>query len=156
MCQWGVRWGALSEREHLLWALVGGDWERLYSGCEGVLIKCAWGSGGGKHLEGAYSVGISGVVMSIDCYSTLHQWVWESTKLENLQVNPLLTKWIHRYCSDCMEAAGGSTPDSLPVLFRVPQGSALRPVLFLLYIDGITSITLSPNSHLTLYAAMLL
>jgi len=37
-----------------------------------------------------------------------------------------------------LEAAGGSTPDYLPDLFRVPQGSALRPVLFLLYIKAAT------------------
>ena len=48
---------------------------------------------------------------------------------------------------------GGSPSNTLPVLSGSHKDHAvLRPLLFLLYIDGITSITLSSNSHLTLYA----
>ena len=74
-------------------------------------------------------------------------------KLEDLQVNHLLVKWIYSYLSDKKQqvVVGGSSSDALPVLSRVPQGSVLGPLLFLLYIDGITSITLSSKSHLTLY-----
>ena len=46
----------------------------------------------------------------------------------------------------------GSSLDALPVLSVVPQGSVVGPLLFLIHIDGIKSITLSPDSHLTLLA----
>ena len=39
-----------------------------------------------------------------------------------------------------------------PVLSGVSQRSVVSPLLFLIYIDGIKSITLSPDGHLTLYA----
>ena len=75
-------------------------------------------------------------------------------KLENLQVNYLLVKWIHSYLSGRMQqvVVNGSASHAVPVLSDVPLGSVLGPLLFLIYIDGITTVTLSPNSYLTLYA----
>ena len=75
-------------------------------------------------------------------------------KLEDLQVDYVLVKWIHSYLSGRKQqvVVNGSTSYAVPVLSGVPQGSVLGPLLFLLYIDGITNVTLSPNSHLTLYA----
>ena len=68
-------------------------------------------------------------------------------KLEDLQVNQLLVKWIYSYLSDRKQQVvmGGSLSNALPVLSGIPQGSVLGPLLFLLYIDGIHLLP----SHLT-------
>ena len=75
-------------------------------------------------------------------------------KLENLQVNSLLVKWIRSYLSGRNQqvVVNGRSSDARPVLSGVPQESVVGPLLFLIYIDEIKSITLSPGSHLTLYA----
>ena len=67
---------------------------------------------------------------------------------------PHLLNWIHSYLLDRSQAAvvNGSTSPSLPVSSGVPQGSILGPLLFLIYINGVTDIPLSISSQLTLYA----
>ena len=65
-------------------------------------------------------------------------------KLAGLNLNPYLFRWIVNYLHQRTQAVGvdGETSATLPVVSGVPQGLVLGPLLFLIYIDGLSRIQL--------------
>lgn len=66
-------------------------------------------------------------------------------KLSDLNLNKHLQKWIANYLCQRIQAVvvNGATSISLQVKSGVCQGSVLGPLLFLLYINGISSVQVS-------------
>ena len=75
-------------------------------------------------------------------------------KLQYAGLNNHILHWICSYLTNREQKVlvNGATSNSLPVISGVPQGSVLGPLLFLIYIDGVTSAPLSDGSKMTLYA----
>ena len=75
-------------------------------------------------------------------------------KLFALNLNPFLSRWILNYLTNKTQqvVVDGATSDAIQVLSGVPQGSILGPLLFLIYVDGITAASLSQGSKLSLFA----
>ena len=65
-------------------------------------------------------------------------------KLRDLKVNSYILKWITVYLTNRKQyvCVDGSSSDVLPVSSGVPHISVLGPILFIIYIDGITKVAL--------------
>ena len=75
-------------------------------------------------------------------------------RLEELSTHPFLLKWVHNYLWNRKQqvVVGGYTSEQTSAISSVPQGSVLGPLLFLIYIDRITAVSLSKGRKLSLYA----
>jgi hypothetical protein len=75
-------------------------------------------------------------------------------KLEKSHLHPVLLTWLHNYLYGREQnvIVNGETSDPVKVISGVPQGSVLGPLLFLIYIDDITSLQLSEGTKVSLYA----
>ena len=75
-------------------------------------------------------------------------------KLQDMELPTNLLAWISDYLTLRKQQVivDGATSSQCSVASGVPQGSVLGPLLFSIYINGITEVGISANSYRVLYA----
>ena len=75
-------------------------------------------------------------------------------KLQDMELPTNLLAWISDYLTLRKQQVivDGATSSQCSVASGVPQGSVLGPLLFSIYINGITEVSISANSYRVLYA----
>ena len=76
------------------------------------------------------------------------------SELKRCGLHDGLLLWLMNYLSQRKQqvVVDGAMSAKTLVVSRVPQGSVLGPLLFLIYIDEVTKLELSPQTELVLYA----
>ena len=77
-------------------------------------------------------------------------------KLHQLNIPLVLFRWLPNYLSDRFQRVVLNSTCSSWLPVRVPQGSILGPLLFLLYVNDISNIPFPKDSHLIMYTDDLL
>ena len=75
-------------------------------------------------------------------------------KLKNIGLNQHILQWIASYLCNRQQyvVVDGASSDTTSVLSGVPQGSVLGPLLLLIHINHVSSLTLTDGSKLTMHA----
>ena len=75
-------------------------------------------------------------------------------KLSTLKLDPFLLRWVENYLTARHQhvVVEGEKSTAAHVLSGVPQGSILGPLLFLVYIDDINNMSLSPGACRVIFA----
>ena len=75
-------------------------------------------------------------------------------KLTTIGLNDYLTKWVASYLTNRQQkvVVNGVSSDFSSVQSGVPQGSVLGPLLFIIYVNEVADLPLSPGSKIVMYA----